>query len=216
MSAIRRSRFSVTRRGALLGAAAIGASGAAQRLGMPFIRNVAAAEPIRIGLLLAKTGQIAPQTEYLANGSYLALAEHQTVLGRPVEMVWFDEPTPQGAQQNMQKLVQEQKVVAILGGALSSNALAEEAAAAQLKVPLVIDNAAATEITGKKCNRYTFRLNPPVQVQARLLAPFIMGYGKKWYYHTASYTFGQDINRSFQQILTRRPAALSWATTRCR
>ncbi|MGH7212570.1 MAG: ABC transporter substrate-binding protein, partial [Acetobacteraceae bacterium] len=138
MSTIRRSGFSVTRRGALFGAAAIGASGAAECLGMPFIRNAAAAEPIRIGLLLAKTGQIAPQTEYLANGSYLALAEHKTVLGRPVELVWFDEPSPQGAQQNMQKLVQEQKVVAVLGGALSSNALAEEATAARLKVPLVI------------------------------------------------------------------------------
>ncbi len=201
MSTMRRPGFRVTRRGALLGAAAIGAACAAQHLGMPFVRNAAAAEPIRIGLLLAKTGQIAPQTEYLANGSYLALAEHKTVLGRPVEMVWFDEPSPQGAQQNMQKLVQEQKVVAILGGSLSSNALAEEATAARLKVPLVIDNAAATEITGKNCNRYSFRLNPPVQVQARLLAPYIMGYGKKWYFLTASYAFGQDINRSFQQIL---------------
>jgi branched-chain amino acid transport system substrate-binding protein len=201
MSTMRRPGFPVTRRGALLSAATIGAAGAARHLGMPFVRNAAAAEPIRIGLLLAKTGQIAPQTEYLANGSYLALAEHKTVLGRPVELVWFDEPSPQGAQQNMQKLVQEQKVVAVLGGSLSSNALAEEATAARLKVPLVIDNAAATEITGKNCNRYSFRLNPPVQVQARLLAPYIMGYGKKWYFLTASYAFGQDINRSFQQIL---------------
>ena len=122
-----------------------------------------AAEPIRIGLLLAKTGQIAPQTEYLAQGTYLALEERgNKIMGQPAELVWLDEPSPQGATQNMQKLVQENKVCAILGGSLSSNALAEEATAAQLKIPFVCNNAAATEITGKNCNRYTFRLNTPV------------------------------------------------------
>ena len=66
----------------------------------------------------------------------------------------------------------ENKVCAVLGGSLSSNALAEEATAAQLKIPFVCDNAAATEISGKNCNRYTFRLNTPVAVQSRMLAPF--------------------------------------------
>src|ERR1700722_6225959 len=142
-------------------------------LGMPFIRRAAAEDTIRIGLLLAKTGQIAPQTEYLAQGTYLALEERNNMIGgRPVELVWLDEPSPQAATQNMQKLVQENKVCAILGGSLSSNALAEEATAAELKIPLVIDNAAATEITGKKCN-------------------FI----------PASFAFGQDILRSSRQLL---------------
>ena len=154
-------RLAVTRRGALLGAGA---------LAMPYVAR--AAEPIRIGVLLAKTGQIAPQTEYLAQGTYLALEERgNTIMGQPAELVWLDEPSPQGATQNMQKLVQENKVCAILGGSLSSNALAEEATAAQLKIPFVCDNAAATEITGKNCNRYTFRLNTPVLVQSRMLAP---------------------------------------------
>ena len=57
----------MTRRTALLSAA-----GAAMApLAMPHIAR--AADPIKIGLLLAKTGQIAGQTEYLANGSILAL-----------------------------------------------------------------------------------------------------------------------------------------------
>ncbi|MEO8714454.1 MAG: ABC transporter substrate-binding protein [Acetobacteraceae bacterium] len=183
----------LTRRTALAGTAA---------LAMPFIRPAAAADKIRIGLLLAKTGDIAPQTEYLAQGTYLALAQRNNqIMGRPAELVWYDEPTPQGAQQNMQKLVAEEKVVAILGGSLSSNALAEEATAPTLKIPLVINNAAATAITGKNCNRYTFRLNTPVNVQATMFMPFISGYGKKWYFLTASYAFGQDIAASFKQLL---------------
>ena len=186
----------IPRRKALVGAAAV----AAAPLAMPFIAR--AADPIRIGLLLAKTGQIAAQTEYLAKGTYLALEERNNMIWRrPVELVWLDEPSPQAATQNMQKLVQENKVGAILGGSLSSNALAEEATAAELKIPLVIDNAAATEITGKNCNRYTFRLNTPVAVQSRMLAPYALTYGKKWYFITASYAFGQDILRSSRALL---------------
>ena len=186
------------RRRALLGAAAV----AAAPLARPFIANAGAAEPIRIGLLLAKTGQIASQTEYLGQGTYLALEERgNKIMGQPAELVWLDEPSPQGATQNMQKLVQENKVCAILGGSLSSNALAMEATAAQLKIPFVCDNAAATEISGKNCNRYTFRLNTPVLVQSRMLAPFALTYGKKWYFLTASYAFGQDILRSTRELL---------------
>jgi branched-chain amino acid transport system substrate-binding protein len=183
----------IPRRKALLGAAAA-------PLAAPFIAR--AADPIKIGLLLAKTGQIAAQTEYLANGTYLALEErNNTIMGQPAELVWLDEPTPQAATQNMQKLVQENKVAAILGGSLSSNALAEEATAAQLKIPFVCDNAAATDITGKNCNRYTFRLNTPVVVQSRMLAPFALTYGKRWYHITASFAFGQDILKSSRELL---------------
>src|ERR1700761_6310555 len=192
---IRTPGFQITRRQALLGAAAV-------PLAMPYIGNAAAAEPIKIGLLLAKTGQIAPQTEYLAQGTYLALEERGIkIMGQPAELIWLDEPSPQGATQNMQKLVQENKVCAILGGSLSSNALAEEATAAQLKIPFVCDNAAATEITGKNCNRYTFRLNTPVLVQSRMLAPFALTYGKRWYFITASFAFGQDILRTSRALL---------------
>ncbi len=174
--------------------------GSAAALAAPHIAR--AADPIKIGLLLAKTGQIAAQTEYLANGTFLAMQQrNNTIMGQPAELVWLDEPTPQAATQNMMKLVQENKVSAILGGSLSSNALAEEATAAQLKIPFICDNAAATEITGKNCNRYTFRLNTPVAVQSRMLAPFALTYGKKWYHITASYAFGQDILKSSRELL---------------
>jgi len=186
----------INRRSTLLGAAGF----AVAPFAAPHIAR--AADPIKIGLLLAKTGQIAAQTEYLANGTFLALEERgNKIMGQPAELIWLDEPSPQGATQNMQKLVQENKVCAVLGGSLSSNALAEEATAAQLKIPFVCDNAAATEITGKNCNRYTFRLNTPVLVQQRMLAPYALNYGKKWYHITASYAFGQDILRASRELL---------------
>lgn len=186
------------RRRALLTAAAV----VTAPLAKPFVAR--AAEPVRIGLLLAKTGDIAAQTEYLANGTYLALEQRENkIMGQPAEIVWLDEPSPQGAQQNMQRLVQENKVAAVVGGSLSSDALAEQATAAQLKIPFVCSNAAATEMSGKNCNRYTFRLNTPVAVQAAMFAPYIMGYGKRWYFITANYAFGQDIAKSFKEILKK-------------
>jgi branched-chain amino acid transport system substrate-binding protein len=186
----------VGRRQLLGGAVAL----AAAPLAAPFVAR--AVEPIRIGVLLAKTGHIAGQAEYLSNGTFLAMEQRNNVImGQPAELIWLDEPSPQGATQNMQKLVQENKVCAILGGSLSSNALAEEATAAQLKVPFVCDNAAATEITGKNCNRFTFRLNTPVIVQSRMLAPYALSYGKRWYHITASFAFGQDILRSSRALL---------------
>jgi len=186
----------IPRRRALLGTVGL----AVAPLAAPYIAR--AAEPVKVGLLLAKTGQIAGQTEYLANGSFLALEQrNKMIMGQPAELVWLDEPSPQAATQNMQKLVQEDKVCAVLGGSLSSNALAEEAKAAELKIPFVCDNAAATDITGKNCNRYTFRLNTPVAVQSRMLAPYALSYGKKWYHITASYAFGQDILKTSRELL---------------
>src|SRR5471030_3315749 len=95
----------MTRRTALLAVA----GAAAMPLAMPRIAH--AADPIKIGLLLANTGQIAGQTEYLANGSILALEmRNKMIMGQSAELVWLDEPTPQAATQNMQKLLQEDKV----------------------------------------------------------------------------------------------------------
>jgi len=171
-------------------------------LGMPFIRNAAAAEPIRIGMIYAKTGQIADQAEYLAQGTTMALEQrNNTILGRPAELIWLDEPSPQAAQQNAERLVGEYKVAGLIGGSLSSFALAISAVAKRAKVPFIASNAAVADLTGKSCNRFTFRLQPPTLVHARALAPYVMSYGKKWYFLTASYAFGQDIRRSFMELL---------------
>ena len=110
-------RFTPSRRSLMLGATGL----AAARLGMPYIGNAEAAEPIKIGMIWAKTGSIVDQAEYLAQGSMLALEQrNNTLLGRPAEIVWLDEPNPQGAQQNAERLVGEHKVAGIVGGALSS------------------------------------------------------------------------------------------------
>jgi branched-chain amino acid transport system substrate-binding protein len=193
----------IDRRSLILGASGLAATSlSASYLGMPYVGNAAAAEPIKIGMIWAKTGSIVDQSEYLAQGSMLALEQrNNTLLGRPAEIVWLDEPNPQGAQQSAERLVGEQKVVGIVGGALSSFALAISSVAKKAKVPYIAANAATGDLTGKSCNRYTFRLQPPVNVHARILAPYCASIGKKWYLLTASYAFGQDIKRAFNDYI---------------
>src|SRR5215469_7667748 len=64
----------IARRRVLLGAAGL----ATAPLFAPHIAK--AATPIRIGVLLAKTGQIAGQTEYLSNGTFLALEQRNNMI----------------------------------------------------------------------------------------------------------------------------------------
>ena len=119
--------------------------------------------PVRIGLVYSKQGPGSAIGEYLQRGSALAVAQAGgKVLDRPVELVWLDEANPQVSQQNMEKLIKEDKVVAVVGGNYSSSALAMMSVADREKIPLILTGAAASEITGKNCNRYTFRTQATV------------------------------------------------------
>jgi len=194
-----------SRRSLLLGAGGLAATQlASSKLGMPYIGNAAAAEPIRIGMIWAKTGAIVDQSTFLAQGGLFAAEQRNNqLLGRPLEIIWLDEPNPQGAQLNAQRLIDEHKVCALIGGAQSSFALAISAVAKKAKIPYVAANAAALDLTGKLCNKYTFRLQPPVDVHTKVLAPYCMGLGKRWYTLTAAYAFGQDIKASFTDYLAK-------------
>ena len=180
-------------RPALLGATALLALSA----GM-----AAAQDPIRIGFMMPKQGPIAEHGKAQHEGAQLALEQAgNTVRGAPVELIWLDEPTPQDAQQNTQRLIDENKVVAIVGGGNSATALAISATALQNKVPFLATNAASTALTGEKCNRYTFRVQLPVDPQVRAISGELEKRGMNWYFMAASYAFGQDIVKSFQREL---------------
>lgn len=171
-------------------------------VGLPAVARAQETGPVRIGLIYSKQGPGAAIGEYLQRGSALAVEQAGgKVLGRPIELVWLDEPNPQVSQQNMQRLIDETKVVAVVGGNYSSSALAMMSVANREKVPLILTGAAAREITGKDCSRYTFRTQATVPVQIAGLMPYVSKLGKKIYFITPSYAFGQDILRSARSQL---------------
>lgn len=187
------SKFPISRRVLIAACAGLALAGGA---------SAQESGPVRIGLVYAKQGPGAAIGQFLQRGSELAVEQAGgKVLGRPIELVWLDEPNPQVAQQNMQKLVDENKVVAVVGGNYSSSALAMMSVANREKIPLILPGAAASEITGKDCSRYTFRTQATVPVQMRGLMPYVSEIGKKVYFLTASYAFGQDILRSSRAML---------------
>jgi branched-chain amino acid transport system substrate-binding protein len=149
--------------------------------------------PVKIGSLLPRQGPFALQGEATSLGIKIALEQAGgKVLGRPIQLVAYDEPNPLGAQQNMQKLIQEDKVAAVIGGSNSATGLAMAAVASTAKTPTLISAALAREITGKNCNRYVFRNNAPPPVYARLLARQLLPIGKKWYFVVGAYAYGQE------------------------
>ncbi|MBO1110620.1 ABC transporter substrate-binding protein [Bordetella petrii] len=165
---------------------------------VPFARSALAAEPIKIGVLLAKSGTYAVQGTQGYNGATIAVADaNSQVLGRPIELVWLDENGPQTTQQNMQRLIQQEKVVAVQGGISSGDILAIMPVAEREKILLMATGPNASEITGEKCARYTFRVDSPNYETTRSVYPTFAKNGKNWYFLYASYAWGID---GFQQM----------------
>ena len=86
------------------------------------------------------------------------------IMGQPAELVWLDEPSPQAAHAEHAEAGAGEQGLRHPGRlAQSPTRWPRRPRRRELKIPFVCDNAAATEITGKNCNRYTFRLNTPVR-----------------------------------------------------
>ena len=122
-----------------------------------------------------------------------------TSTARPVEIIWYDENGPQTTQQNMHKLIQEKKVVAVQGGISSGDVLAVMPVAERAEIPLMATGCNATEITGSSCSKYTFRVDLPNYVTTRSVYPALSKHGKNWYFIYASYAWGID---GFNQMKT--------------
>jgi branched-chain amino acid transport system substrate-binding protein len=179
-----------------------GAVAVAASLPAFYIGSAAAQETLKVGMVLAKQGPFALQGGDLTAGMQLAFSEAAgKILGRPAELVWADEPNPQGAVQNITKLIEEQKVVAVVGGTSSATALAMGAVANRARIPFITPNAAAREITGKDCNPFMFRMPATVPVYAKAMAPHLLALGKKWYFIAGAFTFGEDVITSFSEIV---------------
>jgi branched-chain amino acid transport system substrate-binding protein len=179
-------------------------TGAATAASLPafYIGTAAAQQTVKIGMVIAKQGPFAQQGADLARGAQIAFEEAASkVMGRPAQLIWLDEANPQGAVQSITKLVEEDKVMAVLGGTNSATTLAMGTVAERAKVPFISVNGAAREITGKDCNPFMFRSQPSVPVFAAAMAPHLLAVGKKWYFIAGAFAFGEDVISTYSDIL---------------
>ena len=194
-------RAALRRLGQVGGALALG--GALPALGPGRARGQSAS-PIKIGILLPKSGPYAVQGENGHHGAEIAVDDFGgKVLGEPIDLIWEDESSPQASQQRMRKLIEENKVVAVQGGISSGDVLAVMPIAAREKVLFMASGPNATEITGKNCSRYTFRVDLPNRVTVRTVYPTLSEFGKKrrWYFVAASYAWRIDAYNQMKELL---------------
>lgn len=119
-----------------------------------------AQESIKIGVLTIRSGPATPVGDDILTGIQTATKMYGNVLGRPVELIVEDSLwNPQQAVTKATKLVQQNRVAAILGTS-TIEALALLPVADRLGVPIVTSNAGAAAITRDRCNTWVFRTNP--------------------------------------------------------
>ena len=118
---------------------------------LPFGTAAQAADPIKIGLVTALSGQSARAGEAITRGATIAIEEINAkggVLGRPLELVRRDdESNPAKGLTAARELIQREKVAILIGGLDTPVQLAIVPFANNAKFPFMVPWAAGTNIT---------------------------------------------------------------------
>ena len=193
-----------TRRGVLKAGAAVATLGA---LGFPAISR-GQAEAIRIGHLTPLTGFLGPLGEYAVMGVKLAVEEINGaggVMGRKLELITEDSVNPQTASTKAARLIERDKVAAIIGEISSASGLAIATVAQRNKILFFNTGCNSDELRGKACNRYMFHTEAAntmyVYAAGQALLRDGMVKGKKWYSLTADYAFGHDLLKAAKRFM---------------
>ena len=181
--------------------------GALASIASPFLTSPAFAgdnSPILFGCPNPMSGPFAANGKYAAMGMQLIIEETKTVLGRPLAYKVLDsQGKPATAIRQVQDLFQQENARFFAGGILSSAALAMGKTIDKLG-GVFVTTAGADEITGKDCNRGTFRWTTPTYGAIReTVAPLIKLHpkAKRWYTITPQYVFGEGLLSATKNIL---------------
>lgn len=185
-----------TRRALLQGAASTAAIAA---IGMPAIVR-AQADALRIGHLTPRTGFLGPLGEYAVMAVQLAAEEINAaggVLGRPIELIVEDSVNPQTASAKAERLVERDRVAAIIGEISSASGLAISQVAQRSKTLFFNTGCNSDALRGADCKRFMFHVEGAnsmyVKSVGRALLQTDLVKGKRWYSLTADYAFGHDL-----------------------
>jgi len=148
------------RRAAIKKAAALGTAAAVAPLGFPAIVR-AQSDTIRVGHLTPRTGFLGQVGEYGYRGASLAVDELNAsggVMGKKIELIAEDSVNPATAVTKAQKLVEQNKVVVLIGEVSSASAGAIAEQALRYKIPYFNTGANSDALRGQNCNRYMFHV----------------------------------------------------------
>ena len=171
-----------------------------------FTQSVFSASPVKLGFIYILSGPFATYGQFAKKGALMAIDEINKsggILGRRVE-AYFEDSTAKAdvALRAIRKLVLQEKVDALIGFDSSGVAKSVVGTISQLKTPLIITHAATPDVTGKQCNKYTFRIsvNLTQNVKAGAILASQMK-AKKWTTIGPAYAFGFQSWEYFQKYL---------------
>ncbi|HEY4861719.1 MAG TPA: ABC transporter substrate-binding protein [Xanthobacteraceae bacterium] len=168
---------------------------------MGAIASTAAQETVKIGLILAYSGQFADPSAQMDNGIKLYLRQHgDTVAGKKVVLIRRDTGgiAPDVAKRLAQELIVRDKVDVLAGFALTPNALAVGDVSAQAKKFMVNMNAATAIITTK--SPYMVRTSFTVPQLNETLGAWAYKEGiRKAYTMVSDFGPGHDGEAAFQR-----------------
>ena len=159
--------------------------------------------PVKVGLLVPKSGVYAPLGRDMENGFRMYLdAAGGKLGGRSVEMVVADEGGgPETGVPAAQKLVQQDKVTTLVGIVNSAVALGVRDLVTDARIPLIVANAGANAITGERRSDYVWRTSFTNGEVAAALGAYVAGQVKdgKVFLAAPDYAAGKEATAGFQE-----------------
>ncbi|KMO12995.1 ABC transporter substrate-binding protein [Methylobacterium indicum] len=160
---------------------------------------VAAERPVKIGVLNDMSG---PYADYQGQGSViaaqLAIEDFSKQAGRPVELVSADHQNKTDIGASIARRWFDQDGVDLIVDVPNSAVALAVANLAREKNKVFIGSGAGTaELTGKQCSPNTVHWTYDTWSLGHALAKALVQQGgKSWYFLTADYTFGKDLEGS--------------------
>jgi branched-chain amino acid transport system substrate-binding protein len=156
-----------------------------------------AQEPVVFGVVDDLSGPFASSGKRTVEAMQMALEEiNYSLLGKKIKLEIRDtELKPGVAVRRMRELIEKEHPKLIISSCSSAVQLAMEEVALDQKT-LFWTQGWATEITGKACNRYTFRWDPGNFTMAKSAVVNMMKLvpeRKKWFTITADYSWGYSM-----------------------
>ena len=197
-------RLTTTRRKFLTASAVVGGL---QFTG-PAIIKARGETPVKIGFIDPITGSLsalaATEVE-AAKWTVEQMNKKGGILGRQVQLLIEDSANDTGTGvQKAHKLIERDNVDMIMGDVNSGIAYAIMGVTAEKKVFHIVPGGHTDPITGKDCKWNTFRTcNTTAMDAAAITGELVKKFGKKWFFITPDYAYGQSLQANFVKNLTK-------------
>lgn len=200
MVANKRAR-SLGRRRVLQAGAALGALGAAG-VASPFIVKARGEAPVKLGWVDPLTGVYSVLATSEVEGARLAVDEINKkggVMGRELQLLVEDSANDVGTGvQKIRKLIDQDHVNVSFGDVNSGIAYAISQVAAEKGVLHIVPGGHTDPITGKDCSWNVFRICNTTAMDANAISELLIKkFGKRWYFITPDYAYGQTLQAAF-------------------